>query len=174
MTRRSRIAVAVPAIILLLLSTPVVVRQSAALEPTDQEKATKQEQFELVHRSLVRLSQDYVNDVLKTIAFLLLAVGWILTSDRSREFLKNNRAARRAALIIVPVIALLNFGWSIAMFLDSQVKMGLLKNDIKYVPPDYYADDGIASFVFGLNLLVHLALFLTLFALIHSLSRADR
>ncbi len=171
MTRRLRITVPVAAIALLLLSTPVLVRESAAQEPTDQEQATKQEQFELLHTSITMLSQQYVDDVLKTIAFVLLAIGWILTSDRSRAFLKSNRAARRAALITVPVVALLTFGLSYKIYRVSGQKMDLL-DELRYFDARFYAHDGITFYFFGANLLVHLALFLTLFALIYSLSRA--
>lgn len=179
MTRRLRIATVAIAIVPLWVSSPALVglvgqesSDAAKQQPTDssERKATNEKRFDMLHKSVVDLSDDYEDDVLRTIGFLLLAIGWILTSEKSREFLKQNRSARRAALATIPMIALVHVGWSIGTFRISQNKMALLI-DLHYIDAKFYADDGITWFFFATNLTVHVALFVVLFALVYSLSR---
>ena len=147
---------------LLLSSTTVPASHAAVDEPEPKEH------FELVHRALVDLSDRYVGDVMKTIAFLLLATGWILTSDRSREFLRRNRGARRTALITVPGIAILHVWLSIQTFEISTQKMQLLE-EIGYFQKQYYAGDGVTLDVLVADLALTTFLFTTLFFLIRAL-----
>jgi hypothetical protein len=41
----------------------------------------------------------------KTAGFLLLALGWLITSDRARAFLRDNIRARRTSLLVVLIAA---------------------------------------------------------------------
>jgi len=41
----------------------------------------------------------------KTAGFLLLALGWLITSDKARAFLHDNVRARRTSLLVVLIVA---------------------------------------------------------------------
>ncbi len=127
-----------------------------------------QERFEILHKSLKDIFDEYTNDVLKSIAYLLLAIGWIVTSDRSREFLRGNNQAYRVAIIIVLVIALLHTGLAYWAFDRSQRISDLLVG-LNYLPQDYYSHLKLTPIVFIGNLTLHLGLFAALFFLLVAL-----
>ena len=129
--------------------------------------ADNKEKFDMIYTSMTHLSKEYVDDVMKTIAFLLLAIGWIVTSDRSRAFLSTENV-NLTALIAIVFIALTHVLLSIGAFRTSQVKMRLLE-DLDYVSREYYAGDRVTGLLLIANLALHLALFATLFALILTL-----
>ena len=127
-----------------------------------------QERFEILHKSLKDILDEYTNDVLRSIAYLLLAIGWIVTSDRSREFLRGNKRAYRVAIIIVLLIALLHTGLAYWTF-DRSQRMSDLLVELNYLPHDYYSHLKITPIIFVGNLTLHLGLFATLFFLLVAL-----
>ena len=143
----------------LLLSALDLYGQAGSVTPTPAER------FELLHNLLGEQSRDYVNDVLKTIAFLLLAIGWILTSKPTRDFLGSNIRAYRAGLLTVALVAIIHVVLSIDQFFASQRTMKLLL-DLNYFPLEYYVARQIEPQVLLANLVLHVVLFGTLFALV--------
>ncbi len=144
----------------LISSSPLAVQGS-----TDAEK------FALLHDSLMGLYQDYVNDIYKTIAFLLLAIGWFLTSENARNFLRTNAVAFRSALAAIPVIATVHVILAISTYWDSLQTMGRLVQ-LDYMPVAYYADQRITPMLLVTNLALHLALFTALFVFVYTLRKA--
>ncbi len=53
--------------------------------------------FDLLHDALKANYEDYLNTVWSSFGFLVLAIGWILTSDKSRRFLADHARPRYAA-----------------------------------------------------------------------------
>ena len=99
--------------VLLILSTAAVGHSAvqepvAALEQTQSDPVPSEQKFQLLYDSLRDLSKDFANDVLKTIGSLLLVIGWLMVSERSREFLRRNFTAWRTALVVIPVLAATN------------------------------------------------------------------
>lgn len=127
--------------------------------------ATRQARFELAYESMTNATREYVNDALKTIGFLLLAAGWLVSSDRSRKFLRESRRAHRAALVVVPLAAVIHVWLALGTYRLSQSKVALLEN-LDYMPAQYFAEDAIRLPIFIANLALHLALFATLLVLI--------
>jgi ABC-type phosphate transport system permease subunit len=53
---------------------------------------------------------DYLHNVWTTFGMYLLAIGWIITSDKSRSFLLTNRAARVAVRLAAVLILVIEIG----------------------------------------------------------------
>jgi len=138
------------------LSTPVLARQD---EPT------RTEQFDRLSTSLANLSDEYSADMIGTISFLLLVLGWFITSERSRAYLHTNRLARRAALTAIPSVALMNALLISGVYTASQAKVRALER-LNYLGPDYYGDDEITLTLLIANFAIHLVLFGTVFVLV--------
>ena len=158
--------------VLLILSTATLGHSAvqepvAALEQTQSDSASAEQKFQLLYDSLRDLSKDFANDVLKTIASLLLVIGWLMMSEGSREFLRQNLAAWRTALVVIPVVAATNTVWLIDRFLASENKVELLDR-LEYLKEGYYASDRITLVVMTTDTIAHLALFAALFGLIYS------
>ncbi len=129
------------------------------------QSATPQARFDLAYQSMTTTTREYVNDALKTIAFLLLAVGWLVSSNRSRKFLKDSPLARWAGLVVVPTVAILHVWLALTTYQLSQSKATLLEG-LNYMPAQYFAGDEIRLKIFIANLVIHVALFATLITLI--------
>lgn len=108
--------------------------------PLAGQDVTDAERFTLLHDSLGALSTDYGNDVLKTIGSLLLAIGWLMMSQASRKFLRDNRQVRGTALVVVPLMAVSNAVWLINRFVVSEGKVRLLR-ELNYVSEAYYTGE---------------------------------
>ena len=108
--------------------------------PLAGQDVTDAERFTLLHDSLGALSTDYGNDVLKTIGSLLLAIGWLMMSEASRKFLRDNRQVRGTALVVVPLMAVSNAVWLINRFVVSERKVRLLR-ELNYVSEAYYTGE---------------------------------
>lgn len=158
--------------VLLILSTATVGHSAvqgpvAALEQTQSDTVSAEHKFQLLHDSLRDLSKDFANDVLKTIASLLLVIGWLMVSEGSREFLRQNLTAWCTALVVIPVVAAANTVWLIDRFRASENKVALLK-ELEYLKEGYYASDKITPVVMVTDTILHLALFAALFGLVYS------
>ena len=168
----SAIAAVTGTTVLLILSTATVGHSAVqepvtALERTQSDTVSAEQRFTLLHDSLRDLSKDVANDVLKTIASLLLVIGWLMMSEGSREFLRQNVTAWRTALVVIPVLAATNTVWLIDRFRVSENKVDLLKG-LKYLEEGYYASDKITLVVMVADTILHLALFAALFGLVYS------
>ncbi len=139
----------------------------AEFERTQPATVSAEQRFKLLHDSLRDLSKNFANDVLKTIASLLLVIGWFMVSEGSREFLRQNLTAWRTALVVIPVMAVANTVWLIDRFRISENKVALLK-ELEYLKEGYYASDKITSVVMVTDTILHLALFAAIFGLIYS------
>ena len=51
---------------------------------SDTARMSIQEEFRLLYQSLKEIHGAYNDDVMKTLAFLIIALGWFITSDKSR------------------------------------------------------------------------------------------
>ena len=172
MRLRPAIAAVTGTTVLLILSTATVGHSAvqepvSALEQTQSDSASAEQRFQLLYDSLRDLSKDSANDVLKTIASLLLVIGWLMVSEGSREFLRQNLTAWRTALVVIPVMAVANTVWLIDRFRISENKVDLL-DGLDYLAEGYYAGDRITPVVMATDTILHLALFAAIFGLIYS------
>ncbi len=96
------------------------------------------ERFDRLSNSLADLSDEYANDTMKTISFLLLAMGWLITSEKSRAYLGGNRLARQAALTAIPALAMMHALTAAQTYFASQNTMEALRN-LGYLERPYYS-----------------------------------
>jgi hypothetical protein len=68
-----------------------------------------QKKYDIIYGSLKDLHSEYIIDVMKTIALLTIGLGWLVTSDKSREFFKKNRTARISSIIIIALLCIINY-----------------------------------------------------------------
>lgn len=131
------------------------------------------DEFDLLYASLVDTFKGYVENVMKTLASIIIAIGWILTSESSRTFLKAQRSAYVMVLVAVLIISALHAGVSVAYYWRSRKKMDLLEGlkdgESAYVKPAYYAGYQITPLIIAVNLLMNLSLFAVLFTTIYTL-----
>ena len=146
----------------------------AAGQPFSQDSLARFK-FELVHESLVQNTLEYFDNVMAAIGFLLLAIGWLLTSSATRAYLGNHLAVRWSVLVAIGTLAILDLSSVYEAFEVSQKKIGLLEELQGQTQIDrrYFADDGITWRHFVVNSFVHLALFGVLMVLVYSLGRRN-
>jgi hypothetical protein len=63
---------------------------------------------------------EYLNTVWKTMAFIMVALGWILSSKDAREFLASHRSIRYSALIVIVLLAIAHFSTLSALYKKSK------------------------------------------------------
>jgi hypothetical protein len=134
------------------------------------------DRFNLLYQSLVDTFKGYVENVMKTLASIILTMGWILTSETSRKFLAERKTAYVMVLGAIVIVASLHTCVSIAYYFRSQRKIDLLSElkdadspYVAYVEPSYYLSYKITSPIIGVNLLMNLSLFAALFMMIYTL-----
>ena len=132
------------------------------------------DKFDLMYESLKDTFKGYVDNVVKTWASTIIVIGWILTSDKSRDFLVQQRAAYLWLLVAIVVITILHAGVCINYYFRSQTKIDLLIEDFTnrkppFIEEDYYTGYKITPKIIGTNLLASLFLFAVLFIMIFSL-----
>lgn len=132
------------------------------------------DKFDLMYESFKDTFKGYVDNVFKTWASIIIAIGWILTSDKSRDFLAQQRAAYMWLLVAIVVITILHSGVCICYYWRSKKKYDLLINDFTkrqptFIEEGYYKGYKITALIIGTNLLASLFLFAVLFMMIFSL-----
>ncbi len=158
---------AVFAVLVVFLVVPPLLGQTSPDVPSVKDR------FEFLHNSLHELSQDYTNDVFKTIGFLLLAIGWIVTSQHSREFIGSRPIIRWAGLTSIAVAVIVHVALVRERFLVSSDQWQQL-SELGFMPSAYYADDRITPIVFWATLVLHLALFAMLMVLVYRTDTESR
>ena len=63
---------------------------------------------------------EFIADNLKAIGFFLLVLGWLITSEKTRAFLKENPGIRTLALLTVIVAGLTHTSYVLISFIASQ------------------------------------------------------
>jgi hypothetical protein len=126
------------------------------------------ERFELIYGSLKDVHNDYLIDVMKAIALLVICLGWLITSGKGRDFFKNNITARVSSIIILVLLCVININTSIRAYRFSQDKITEL-SILNYIEPKYYENYEISTEFLVANLIVHTALFALLAVILWTL-----
>lgn len=131
------------------------------------------DKFNLLYASLVDTFKGYVDNVMKTLASIVIAIGWILTSGASRDFLAMQRLPYILSLVAIVVISIIHTSVSFGFYAQSQTKFilisGLRSSGSSYVEPEYYLSYKITLPLVVANLVMNLALFAVLFMMIFAL-----
>jgi hypothetical protein len=121
--------------------------------------------FDLLYKTLKEGHEDYITDVMKTLAFLILAIGWFVTSDKSREFFRKTIGVRLASIAALALLAGIHVWYCCDARASSQQTMVLLQK-LNYLPPEYYARYEITSMHLATNLAQNAILFVVLIVIL--------
>jgi len=145
--------------------------QPSSQSQSETDRISINEKFSLLYESLKDIQSDYYTDIMKTLAFLIIGIGWFITSNKSRDFFRKNRVARISSLIAVVVLAMIHIRDSIGRYLLSKRTISLLEN-LSYIGADYYGHSEITTSQLIMNLLQNAALFAVLIVILYSLKTA--
>lgn len=126
--------------------------------------------FGLLYGQLANIRKDYDENAMKTAAFILLAIGWVLTSDKGRDFLVANRTFNTFSLVVVCLIAVVHSGECLRYQSSSIVKTVQL-NSLNYMEPTYYEGYLIDMESLGIVLATNLSLMSVLFMMVYFLRK---
>ena len=132
------------------------------------------DRFNLTYESLKDEFRGYIENLVRTWAAIIIAIGWILTSEQSRNFLAKQRAAYWWLLAAIVVISMLHVGVCISYYRRSQCRVNFLigeftDSDPPYITKEYFMSYRITPLMIGTNLLVSIFLFSALFVMVFSL-----
>lgn len=130
----------------------------------------KPEKFNLLHTLLIDILKTYSDNTMKTLASVIIALGWIVTSDKAREFLASEDAIfyYYLSLISILFISIIHVGASNRFYKWSQKTVEMLSR-LNFAEPEYYEDYMITKPLLIGNLIMNLSLFTILFTMILSL-----
>lgn len=146
-------------ILIFTLSTQVTIGQS---------QIEIEKKFNLIYESLKDVHSRYVTDVMKALAFLIICIGWFITSDKSRNFLKNNRTVRISFIIALVVICAIHIRSQITTYIYSKHIFTDL-SDMNYFDPKYYESYKITIEHLITNSIMNTVLFVGLILILFSL-----
>jgi hypothetical protein len=110
------------------------------------QEATEHERFDVLYQQLITLHSASIDTVFKATAALLIAAGWIVTSDTARRLLTSDPAVRWLTLILLSLYAALYLVAAISTSRRSERLAQQLKT-LSYVPFEYYCDSVIHTWM---------------------------
>ncbi len=129
------------------------------------------DKFNLAYESLKEIHNCYITDVMKTLAFLLICIGWFITSNKSREFYKNNKTVRISSIVALAVIGIIHIRDQINTYTASQHMLSDL-SIMNYIDMKYYEHYEINLGQLIANAVMNAVLFGVLVLIIFSLKNA--
>jgi len=100
--------------------------------------AEPQKAFEHLHKELVEYQLRFVENGVKAATLALLMIGWILTSESARSFIKGSSVGRSAVVAGVGLMMAAYLLLAIRMIHVMQ-HLGRQLKVLDYFPPAYYA-----------------------------------
>jgi hypothetical protein len=129
---------------------------------------TDNKKFTWLYDALKDIIKSYMDNVMKTLASIVIAIGWIVTSGEARQFLGEQPVFyHRLALTAIVIAGLIHTFASTQFYRQSRRKMQQLKT--VNIAPQLYDQYAITFPVFIANLILNLALLGILFAMVVSL-----
>jgi hypothetical protein len=131
-----------------------------------QEKIDTSERFKLLHTSLKEISDLFIDNGLKTTAFLVIVMGWLFTSEQTRNYLASNSVVKWISLAVVAFIGVIHVLTCSLLYTRSK-KKSLLLSELEYVEPEYYSHYRISLPHFLILVLMNTSLFIVIFAVVY-------
>ena len=112
---------------------------AANISPWDRPKSVDPQQaFQHLHNELVEYQLRFVESSVKAAGLALLMIGWILTSESARSFIKISDVGRSAAVAGIGIMAAAYLLVAVRMIHVMQ-HLGRQLKTLAYFPPAYYA-----------------------------------
>lgn len=132
------------------------------------------DRFGLLYESLKDEFNRYFEGVAKMWAANLIGIGWILTSDQSRDFVVKQMAAFWGLLAAIVVVGIIHIGVCRNHYLRSQEKFNLIVREFTdsappYIEQEYYMSYKITPLMIWSHLAVSIILLAVLFMMVFSL-----
>ena len=124
--------------------------------------------YRLLYDALKETYIRYSNNVFTTIGVVVLAIGWIITSPESRDFLEMNNWAYFISLVAIVLIAAIHTMVLLGAYRASNKLVDLL-SEKHGIGTEYTFFYEVTKVKVGGSLVLDLVLFLVLFVLIWSL-----
>ncbi len=146
-------------VMMFAISTQVTICQSQ-IEAKDK--------FNLAYESLKEIHHCYTTDVMKSLAFLLICIGWFITSNKSRDFYKNNKTVRISSIVALVVISVIHIREQINTYMSSQHILSDL-SIMNYLDMKYFEHYEINLGQLAANSIMNMILFAALILILFSL-----
>ena len=101
--------------------------------------ATDAEKFELLYDALRAYQTGFVDAAFRVAAFILLVLGWLITSGDARSFLHAHQEGRLTAIAALALAAGIYALTSWRVYRFSQ-RTGSSLAQLAFMPEEYYAD----------------------------------
>lgn len=149
----------------------VSINSSSQSQPAAARMSIEKE-FDMLYQSLKEIHADYYSDVMKTVVFLIIALGWFITSNKSRDFFRKNRTARISSILAVAIICVIHVRFCILMYFSSQKFLSLL-DGMNYIDAGRYSSYAINIPQLATNLVQNVALFGVLIVILCTLKETS-
>ena len=104
--------------------------------------ATAQQQFDVLFTTLHEIQTGLISSTAQVAGFLLLATGWIATSQTAQTFLRTDKSARYLAVASLGGAFMLYVAASLKTFLVSRKALALLKG-LNFMPSENFVGRSI-------------------------------
>ena len=121
--------------------------------------------------SIREIYKLYLDILTKTLGFLLLGIGWLITSDSARHVIGSDDVVRWGAIVVIAVFLVMHSlatGWYVGRIRD---KLSLLNEYHVHLDKRYYSEFLIGKRVFLFNWSLSFVLFLVLLVLVLRIPR---
>jgi hypothetical protein len=132
-----------------------------------------QTKFKYAYELHKDIFHSYVNNVMTTLGLIIIAIGWIFTSEQARLFLTENRIAFYISVFLIASIMLLHLFVSWQYHKASEINKELLVN-LDYLGIEYYTDYTIKTSQFIWNCSMNTGFFLGLIFMFLSIRHKPR
>ena len=136
-------------------------------------KATKKEELEYSYKILLDSYNKYLDNVFKTIGFLIVMIGWLITSENSRLFFQENKLARNIFLGVISVMWLIHALSLIDNYREGTRIMDLIEK-LDYIKIEYFDRYRPKLYKTIGSLILDSALFVLLFAIVYRFCDASK
>ena len=138
-----------------------------------QTQISVKEKHDFIYDSFKDIYTIYGIDVMKILAFLVLFIGWFITSDKSRDFYKKNRVVRISSIIALIVLGIIHITSQFSSYLYSKEKLAEL-SELRYLDLKYYENYEITFGQLIANVVQNSVLFVVLILIIFSMKEATK
>ncbi len=133
-----------------------------------QTQISVKEKHDFIYESFKDIYSSYGIDVMKSLAFLVLCIGWFITSDKSRDFYKKKRVIRISSIIALIVLGIIHITSQFNSYLYSKEKLADL-SELHYLDLTYYENYEITFGQLIASVVQNSVLFVVLILIIFSM-----